>query len=93
MPTSARELGVDLQVATQVVAPKGEASVSVRITDPSGQPVAGAEVVLMAIDESVLALAGYRHAHPLATFYPERQRYLDHYSLYRYLQSKDFYMP
>ena len=47
VPTSARELGVDLQVITQEVAPKGKASVSVRITDPSGQPVAGAEVVLM----------------------------------------------
>ncbi len=93
VPTSARELGVDVQVTTQVVAPKGEASVSVRITDPSGQSVAGAEVVLMAIDEAVLALAGYRHAHPLATFYPERRRYLDHDSLYHYLQSKDFYMP
>ena len=93
VPVSARELGVDLQVATQVVAPKGEASVSVRITDPSGQPVPGAEVVLMAVDEAVLALAGYRHAHPLQTFYPERQKYLYHDSLYSYLQSKDFFMP
>ena len=93
IPTSARELGVDLQVATQVVAPGGEASVSVRITDPSGQPVPGAEVVLMAVDEAVLALAGYRHAHPLETFYPPRQKYLFHNSLYSYLQSKDFYMP
>lgn len=93
VPTSARELGVDLQVVTQVVAPKGKASVSVRITDPSGQPVPGAEVVLMAVDEAVLALAGYRHAHPLQTFYPERQKYLYHDSLYSYLQSKDFYMP
>ena len=93
IPTSARELGVDLQVATEVVAPGGEATVSVRITDPSGQPVPGAEVVLMAVDEAVLALAGYRHAHPLETFYPPRQKYLFHNSLYSYLQSKDFYMP
>ena len=93
IPTSARELAVDLQVDTQVVAPRGEASVSVRITDPSGQPVPGAEVVLMAVDEAVLALAGYRHAHPLETFYPPRQKNLFHNSLYSYLQSKDFYMP
>ena len=93
IPTSARELGVDLQVATQVVAPGGEAFVSVLITDPSGQPVPGAEVVLMAVDEAVLALAGYRHAHPLETFYPPRQKYLFHNSLYSYLQSKDFYVP
>ncbi len=93
IPTSARELGVDLQVATQVVAPGGEASVSMLITDPSGQPVPGAEVVLMAVDEAVLALAGYRHAHPLETFYPPRQKYLFHNSLYNYLRSKDFYMP
>ena len=93
IPTSARELGVDLQVTTQVVAPGGKASVSVLITDPSGQPVPGAEVVLMAVDEAVLALAGYRHAHPLETFYPPRQKYLYHNSLYSYLQSKDFYVP
>ena len=93
IPTSARELGVDLQVATPVVAPGGEASVSVRIIDPSGRPVSGAEVVLMAVDEAVLALAGYRHAHPLESFYPLRHKFLYHSSLYSYLQSKDFYMP
>ena len=93
VPKSARELGVDLQVVTQVVAPKGEASVSVLVTDPFGKPIPGAEVVLMAIDEAVLALAGYQHSDPLATFYPERQKYLYHDSLYSYLQSKYFHMP
>ncbi len=42
------------------------------VRDASGHPVRGAAVALVAVDESVLALAGYDYPDPLAVFYPSR---------------------
>ncbi len=93
IPPDVRELGLDLQLATKDVTPGGEVSVSVRITDPAGQPVSGAEVALLAVDEAVLALSGHEFHNPLESFYPFRSRDLHHVSLVQFLQSKEFSMP
>ena len=44
----------------------------VQVTDHSGAPAIGAEVCLVVVDESVLALSGYALSDPLNTFYPAR---------------------
>ncbi len=93
IPPDTRELGLELQLASRELVPSGEATASVRVTDPSGQPVPGAEVVLLAVDEAILALAGYEFEHPLDSFYPQRPRFLRHFNLLGYLQSKEFYQP
>ena len=93
IPPDTRELGLDLQLANRDLAPGGEATVSLRVTDSSGQPVPGAEVVLLAVDEAILALAGYEFEHPLESFYPQRPRFLHHFKLLNYLQSKEFFQP
>ena len=93
IPPDTRELGLDLQLASRDLAPGGEATVSLRVTNSSGQPVPGAEVVLLAVDEAILALAGYEFEHPLESFYPQRPRFLRHFNLLGYLQSKEFFQP
>ncbi len=93
IPPDTRELGLELQLASRDLAPGGEATASVRVMDPSGHPVSGAEVVLLAVDEAILALAGYEFEHPLESFYPYRPRLLRHFNLLSYLQSKEFYQP
>jgi hypothetical protein len=52
--------------------PGGETSVKVKVYDSNNTPVPGAEVALIVVDESVLALSGYDLANPLNTFYPHR---------------------
>ena len=93
IPPDTRELGLELQLATRELAPGGAASASVRVVDPDGAPVAGAEVVLFAVDEAILALAGHELAHPLESFYPQRSRVLHQFNLLDYLQAKAFVQP
>ena len=93
IPPDTRELGLDLQLASRELAPGAEATASVRVTNSSGQPVPGAEVVLLAVDEAILALAGYEFENPLESFYPQRPRFLHHFNLLGYLQAKEFYQP
>ena len=92
IPPDTRELGLELQLASRELAPGGEATVSLQVTDSRGQPVPGAEVVLLAVDEAILALAGYEFAHPLESFYPQRPRFLHHFNLLDFLQSKEFFL-
>ncbi len=52
--------------------PGGEVAITVQVTDAAQQPVAGAEVVLLAVDEAVLALTAYQQ--PPAQFLPGRPK-------------------
>ncbi len=88
VPPYTRELDLDLQMTDNDLRPGSEAAISVRVTNHAGQPVEGAEVVLLAVDEAVLALTGYQFDNPLDTFYPHRWRDLDTYRLRRYMQSQ-----
>ncbi|MGN6109822.1 MAG: MG2 domain-containing protein, partial [Kofleriaceae bacterium] len=55
------------------VAPGGKATFEVEVKR-AGQPVAGAEVALLVVDEAVLALSGRAHPDPVAPFF----EHLDH---------------
>jgi len=65
---------LDLQItpaATQLM-PGGKTRVTLTVTDYRKKPVADAELSLVAVDEAVLALTGYRVPDPIHSFYPSR---------------------
>ncbi len=86
VPPHIRTLDLDLSMVSHDLLPGGEASLTVTVSDAAGQPVPDAEVVLLAVDEAVLALTGYQFLHPLDSFYPDRFLELYTYHLRQYLQ-------
>ncbi len=74
VPPVERTLKVTVTPAAKRVGPGATTSLALRVTDHTGAPLAGAELAVVIVDESVLALSGgYRIPDPLAVFY--RQRY------------------
>ncbi len=61
-------LQMTAKALTPLVEPGGEATFEVSVAH-GGQPVEGAEVALMVVDEAVLALSHGTHADPLPVFY------------------------
>ncbi len=72
VPPRSRSLKLEVAPTLKELEPGGETDVTVTVTDASKQPVAGGEVVLVVVDESVLALSGYELPDPLAFFYAQR---------------------
>ncbi len=70
--TQSRELNVAAEPNTKSIEPGGTTEIKVEVKDNSGEPVAGSEVAVVVVDESVLALTGYRVGNPLYTFYAQR---------------------
>lgn len=76
VPPASRTLDVELAPATDVVEPGAATDLTITVTDPAGEPVPGAEVLVIAVDEAVLALTGYELLDPLEVFYRSRgERY------------------
>jgi uncharacterized protein YfaS (alpha-2-macroglobulin family) len=73
VPPRKRTLQVTATPAVDVLAPGGATSVDVVVKAADGSPVAGAEVAVVVVDESVLALTGYELPDPLALFYAPRE--------------------
>ena len=90
IPPYRRELTIDLQMEDRNLVPGGTAAMRVQVSDADGKPVPGAEVVLLAVDEAVLALAGYDFDHPLGSFYPHRALNMETRRLRNYMQSAEF---
>ncbi len=65
---AAWRLNTSVVAAEPEVKPGGETLVSVHVKLPDGSPAVGAQVTLWAVDESVLALAGYTTPDPLALY-------------------------
>lgn len=72
IPPLVRTLSVDAVPAQSRLSPGEETSLRVRVTDADGQPVSGAEMAVVVVDESVLALTGYQLADPVSVFYSGR---------------------
>ena len=90
IPPAARELDLDLAMQDQDLEPGATAQIRVSVTNQQGDPVAGAEVALLAVDEAVLSLTDYQFGNPLYTFYPERNRQLRTANLRKYMQPEVF---
>lgn len=72
VPPLLRTLDVQVSAAESELEPGGSTTLDLRVSDAMGQPVKDAELVVVVVDEAVLALTGYRIADPLATFYVQR---------------------
>jgi len=65
-------LGVNLAAASTNCLPGRPVEVTVQVTDAAGGPMAGAEVVLYAVDDGILGLTDYKLPDPLGFFYEAR---------------------
>lgn len=72
VPPVTRTLTVKPVPRDTATVPDAATEVAVEVRDAAGRPVAGAEVALVVVDESVLALTGYRIPDPLELFYRPR---------------------
>ncbi|TNF27414.1 MAG: hypothetical protein EP329_19450 [Deltaproteobacteria bacterium] len=72
VPPKLRTLGVAVTPAAPKTEPGAKTSVAVVVTGPDGQPVSDAAVAVVAVDEAVLALTGYRVPSPVDVFYTSR---------------------
>ncbi|HEX4453046.1 MAG TPA: Ig-like domain-containing protein [Kofleriaceae bacterium] len=72
IPAKTRTLGVTITPAADKVAPGSKTTLAIKVVDASGKPVPNAEVAVLAVDESVLNLTGYKHPNPIDTFYAQR---------------------
>ena len=69
--TASRKLTVAAEPIEKTLEPGAETDVNVEVRDDSGEPVADAEVALVAVDEGVLALSDYSIKNPLDEFYTD----------------------
>lgn len=76
-----RHLTVSAEPQDKTLEPGGETKVNVEVKDNRGEPVANSEVAVVVVDESVLALSGYRIGDPLGIFYTQRGEGVTDYHL------------
>ena len=72
VPPLLRTLDVTAEPASAVVEPGAAASIAVEVNDAGGAPVEGANVLLIVVDEAVLAVSGYELIDPIDVFYRPR---------------------
>lgn len=73
IPPFDRRLTVTATPRDETLEPGGNSAINVEAKDASGKPVANGEVAVIVVDESVLALTGYKLSDPMAIFYSERE--------------------
>ncbi len=69
VPPHSRTLEVAAEPAEPTIEPGSTTSIDVAVTDANGEPVAGAELAVVVVDEAVLALSSYELPDPLDIFY------------------------
>ena len=72
IPPADRSLAIDISPKTRDLEPGAKTQVELDVRDAEGRPVSEARVALIVVDESVLALTGYKTPDPLELFYAER---------------------
>ena len=77
VPPLLRTLDVTAEPASAVVKPGAATSIAVQVDDAGGAPVEGASVLLIVVDEAVLAVSGYELLDPIDVFYRPWTAYLD----------------
>jgi uncharacterized protein YfaS (alpha-2-macroglobulin family) len=73
IPPFDRKLDVTATPRDKTLEPGGNTTINVEAKDASGKPVTNSEVAVVVVDESVLALTGYKLTDPLTIFYSERE--------------------
>lgn len=72
IPPVKRKLNVSAMPRDKALEPGGETIVNVEVKDAESRPVSNSEVAVVVVDESVLALTGYKLTDPLSVFYSQR---------------------
>jgi alpha-2-macroglobulin len=72
VPPSHRKLSVETVPAERELSPGGATRIRVAVRDTDGRGLSGAQVLVVAVDEAVLALTGYRLPDPMDRFYGRR---------------------
>lgn len=67
--TASRTLAVTVAPADEQLAPGEATPLDVQVDHPGGAPAAGADLLVMVVDEAVLALSGVELDDPVSTFY------------------------
>jgi len=79
--TDSRTLKVAAEPLDKTLEPGGATTINVAVADNDGNPAANTEVVVVAVDESILALTNYRIPQPVDIFYKNIESgALDYYS-------------
>ncbi|MBC7929279.1 MAG: Ig-like domain-containing protein, partial [Rubrivivax sp.] len=86
VPPIARKLSVTATPRDKALEPGGETTVSVEVKDAAGRPVQGSELAVIVVDESVLALTGYKLTDPMSVFYANRGADVSDYHLRKDVQ-------
>ncbi|MCA1900157.1 MAG: Ig-like domain-containing protein, partial [Chloroflexi bacterium] len=76
IPPLKRTLSLEVSPTRERLEPGSSASLTVSLKDANGEPVPGAEVAVVVVDEAILALTNYKLSDPIDTFYQERPSYL-----------------
>jgi len=72
VPPLQRTLTLKATPREKELEPGGSTILDLVLTDANGEPVAGAELAVVVVDEAVLALTNYQLADPVAVFYQNR---------------------
>jgi uncharacterized protein YfaS (alpha-2-macroglobulin family) len=72
VPPASRTLALCVTPREKALSPGGETVLDLALRDAAGRPVANGEAAVVVVDESVLALTGYRLPDPLEVFYARR---------------------
>jgi hypothetical protein len=72
IPPLERKLSLEVKPDATQLEPGGETTLSVRLMDARGEPVADAELAVVVVDEAILALTNYQMVDPMGLFYAER---------------------
>ena len=72
IPPVQRSLALEVIPQETEVAPGGETTLDLVLTDAAGEPVEDAELAVVVVDEAILALTNYYMLNPLYMFYNER---------------------
>jgi uncharacterized protein YfaS (alpha-2-macroglobulin family) len=72
VPPLARTLSVKAAPRVSALEPGGKTTIDLVVKDTKGAPVKGAELAVVAADEAVLALTGYKLPSPIDVFYSAR---------------------
>ena len=73
IPPFDRRLMVTATPRDKTLEPGGNTAINVEAKDAGGRPVTNSEVAVVVVDESVLALTGYKLTDPMTIFYSERE--------------------
>jgi len=72
IPPLQRTLALEVAPEATELEPGSETTLALNLKDADGQPVSGAELAVVVVDEAILALTNYQLTDPIAVFYSHR---------------------